>query len=117
MASQDSTSNLGGIYVLRCPVTHEIKYIGQTVNFKKRKYAHFSAKGKSLRLMFWFQLLEKTNLEPIFEIYFICDNKRIKDKVEEKLIKTMHKNLLNARQGGMNNGVLIKTFKKRKEFK
>jgi hypothetical protein len=117
MASQDSTSNLGGIYVLKCPVTHEIKYIGQTVNFEKRKYAHFYAKGKSLRLMFWFAALEKANLKPIFEVYFICDSKRIKDKVEERLIKTMHKTLLNARQGGISDGISIKTFKKRKEYK
>ena len=96
MASKDSTLNCGGIYVLKCPITHEIKYIGQTTNFKKRKNAHFSSKGKSLRLMFWFNSLEKVGLKPIFEVYFICENKRITDKVEEKLIKTMNKTILNA---------------------
>jgi len=116
MASNNSTLNCGGIYVLKCPITNEIKYIGQTINFAKRKTDHFTNKGKSLRLMFWFDSLEKVGLKPIFEIYFICDDKEIKNKIEEKLIKTMNKTVLNARQGGLNNGILVKKFKKRTEF-
>ena len=116
MASQDSTSKVGGIYVLKCPITNEVKYIGQTIDFCQRKKAHFSAKGKSLRLMFWFKSLENIGLKPIFEIYLICENKKIKDKVEQKLIKTMNNTILNARQGGLNDGILVKKYKKRSEF-
>ena len=45
MAEQNFTTNfdnLGGIYVLKCPITKKIKYVGQTKNFKKRKNHHFT---------------------------------------------------------------------------
>lgn len=116
MASEDFTSNLSGIYVLKCPITKHIKYIGQTNNFVKRKYSHFCNNGKSLRLMIWFNSLEKINLKPIFEIYLICDDQKIKDKIEKKLIIKFNKTILNVRQGGVHNGIFIKKYKKRSEF-
>lgn len=116
MASEDFTSNLGGIYVLKCPITKHIKYIGQTKNFLKRKNSHFYSNGKSLRLMIWFNSLEKINLKPIFEIYLICDDQKIKDKIEEKLIIKFNKTILNVKQGGIHNRILIKNIKKRSDF-
>ncbi len=116
MASKDFTSTSGGIYVLKCPITLQVKYVGQTKNFGARKINHFTSGGKSLRLAAWFKSLEKLNLKPIFEIYLICDNQEIKNKVEKRLIISMNKWILNTRHGGLDCGDYIKNIKKRKDF-
>lgn len=91
MDKRYSTKSNGGIYVLKCPKTSVVKYVGQTINFASRRNAHLSG-GRTLRLMFWFNELKKQNLKPIFEIYLICDDQQIKDKVEKRLIVKLEKN-------------------------
>jgi hypothetical protein len=110
-----SIKSNSGIYVLKCPKTKLVKYVGQTINFTSRKRAHLAG-GKTLRLMFWFNELKQQNLKPIFEIYLVCDDQKIKDKVEKRLILKLEKDLLNARHGGINNGSEAKTYKFRWEY-
>lgn len=104
MAEQNFTTNLenfGGIYVLKCPITQKIKYIGQTNNFKRRKTQHHYKSGSSFLLKKWYSNLEKQGLEPVFEVILICDDAKQKDKIESALINKLSKDILNVMGGGI----------------
>jgi hypothetical protein len=114
MAEQNFTTNLdnfGGIYVLRCPITQTIKYIGQTKNFKQRKNHHFCSNQHSIPMKKWVLNLKKENLHPIFEVIFICDDQKIKDKVEVALINKLKKDLVNVRNGGFKSQSYLTKYK------
>ena len=91
----------GGIYVLRCPITSEVRYVGQTVNFRSRQYyygyrAGFWAIPKRLRE--WIESLETR--APVFEAWLITDDQRLKDRIERRLIKSYGAQLMNTALGG-----------------
>ena len=114
MAEQNFTTNfdnLGGIYVLKCPITKKIKYVGQTKNFKKRKNHHFHSNQFSIPMEKWVLTLKEQDLNPVFEIIFICDDQKIKDKVESTLIKKLNKEILNVRSGGLKSGFYLPKHK------
>ena len=114
MAEQNFTTNLenfGGVYVLKCPITKKIKYIGQTKNFKKRKMQHKCARYLSIPMEKWLNELKKDNLLPLFEIILICNDQSTKDRVEAALINKLSKDLVNVRTGGIKSGsYLMKYF-------
>jgi hypothetical protein len=104
MAEQNFTTdfdNFGGIYVLKCPITQKIKYIGQTNNFKRREIQHHYKSNYSFLLKKWCAGLEKEGLKPIFEILLICDDSKQKDKIESALIDKLSNGLLNVMGGGI----------------
>ena len=114
MAEQNFTTNLedfGGIYVLKCPDTQKIRYIGQTINFKTRKKQHFHKQTTSQTLKKWFLHFELQGKKPIFEIIFICDDEKIKDKVEVCLIKKFSNDIFNVMVGGKSGHTHLPKYK------
>ena len=88
---------LGGVYVLRDPKTEEIKYVGQTKNFERRKYEHASCStvfGGSYGA--WREALKNLGFKPIFEPWLVTDDRRLKNIIEGKLIKSYGKQLVNS---------------------
>ena len=71
------------IYLLRCPLDNEVKYIGLTSNFNKRKSQHrcYSEKmSKNNRYNYWKNELKLNNKRPIVEIVEIVDNYLLSDR-------------------------------------
>ena len=57
------------IYVLRCPLTKEIRYVGKTNNPKERYHNHLNrALDKGTHKRNWINSLRKKGIRPIFEI-------------------------------------------------
>lgn len=64
------------IYLLKHPLTEEIKYVGKTTNPKRRWYHHCSKKVNSIKNNYrvnWLNCLLKNNLKPILEIIEKCE--------------------------------------------
>jgi hypothetical protein len=55
------------IYVLKCPKTLLVKYVGKTIDIKNRLRSHLKEKNKTLKCK-WIIGLKKQNLLPIFEV-------------------------------------------------
>jgi hypothetical protein len=91
----------GGIYVLRCPATQAVRYVGQTVNFQTRRwvYRHTNWRlGKPL--LAWLKALAAEKQKPVFEVWLIADDQRLKDRIERRLIAAYGAHLLNTNLGG-----------------
>lgn len=57
------------IYVLKCPITKEVKYVGKTNNPKVKFSNHLnSSRDKNIHKRNWINKLKKLKLKPIFEI-------------------------------------------------
>lgn len=63
------------IYCLRCPISNDIRYIGQTKRGLRRKYEHNSKNKEKLNthLDKWLNKLQKNDLKPIFEVLESCE--------------------------------------------
>lgn len=86
------------LYSLIDPITNEIRYIGISVNPKRRFRQHLQC-VLSKRKYEWISFLKSQNLEPKLDILFKSDDiKFILDK-ERELIKILP-NLLNISKGG-----------------
>lgn len=71
------------IYSLRCPLDNQIKYIGLTSNFNKRKSQHrcFSEKmSKNSRYNNWKDKLKLLNERPIVEIVEMVDKCNLSER-------------------------------------
>lgn len=55
------------IYVLRCPKTNVVKYVGKTIDVEKRIKSHLKEKNNTLKCK-WIIGLKNNNLAPIFEV-------------------------------------------------
>ena len=98
------------IYCLRCPITNEIRYIGQTKRGLRRSYEHRSrTKHKQKNhLSYWLNSLIEKGLKPIFEILETLDKV---EKLNEREIYwiTYYKNkfnLCNLESGGIKNKIV-----------
>ena len=57
------------IYVLKCPISFEVKYVGKANNPKLRYYSHLNtSKSASSYKKNWIKKLKDKNLKPILEI-------------------------------------------------
>jgi len=97
----ENTQELGGIYVLKCPITHSVVYIGQTVNFEIRKQKYNGDYCHNMKMKRWIRKLAEIDKTPIFEKYLLTNDQETKDKVERHLIKK-HPHSFNVRFGGLN---------------
>lgn len=73
------------IYVLKNPITGEIKYVGKTNNPKRRLYSHIEESKrktglKNRRVINWINSLLKDKLKPKMEIVEICNNNNWEEK-------------------------------------
>lgn len=65
------------IYTLAHPITKEIRYVGKTKNFNKRRYCHNNInyqKSHKTHLASWLKNILNDNLKPIMEIIDIVED-------------------------------------------
>ena len=66
------------IYTLTDPDTNQVRYVGKTVNVKRRYYGHTNENSnkrlKNSHLANWLLLLLKNNKKPILEVIDECDS-------------------------------------------
>jgi group I intron endonuclease len=85
------------IYKLTDPKNNEVRYIGKTINIKRRYKQHLYDKRKSHKSS-WVQSLRNQKLKPILEILETCENDNWKER-EIYWIKQFN-NLTNLKEGG-----------------
>jgi predicted GIY-YIG superfamily endonuclease len=93
------------IYVLKDPDTNEIRYVGKTINLRKRYNIHTSKKTQEkikTYVSYWLLTLLNNNKKPILEIIERCTKK---DWVEREIYwidyyKNLIPNLCNISKGG-----------------
>lgn len=90
---------VSGIYALHCPKSLEIRYIGQSVNMRRRVQSHIRGDGRShLRLTKWIKSLHNKGLAPKITILEECDN--LDQREEYWINKFGLENLCNIKEGG-----------------
>lgn len=103
------------IYVLKHPVTKEVRYVGQTVNVNKRYQEHLcvNEKDAALHKGRWINKLLKVDLKPTIEVVEIVSNLNWKDRERYWIsyYKSSKNNLTNLTDGG--EGVLGLKFSSR----
>ena len=84
------------IYTLSHPVTNEVRYVGKTINIKRRLKQHLHDKRSSHKAS-WVKSLKSDGLKPIMTILEICT-----DNWQEREIFwiSQYDNLTNIKQGG-----------------
>ena len=91
------------IYVLKCPVTFEIRYVGKANNPKRRYYSHMNlTKTSSSHKKNWIKQLKDANLRPILEVVaeVPISNWQEYEKYYIKYYKELGCNLTNLGVGG-----------------
>jgi predicted GIY-YIG superfamily endonuclease len=88
------------IYVLLCPETNKIRYVGKSFNPERRYKKHINKKRKTYCCR-WIQTLKQRNLKPKLKILLITDENYI-DFWEKRIIKQFKKyyDLTNLTDGG-----------------
>ena len=86
------------IYTLSDPNTNEVRYVGKTINIKRRYKQHLYDKRQTSHKNSWIISLRKNGLKPIMTIIEECNN----DNWEEREIYWISKyeNLTNHKKGG-----------------
>lgn len=86
------------IYTLSDPNTNEVRYVGKTINIKRRYKQHLYDKRQTSHKHSWITSLKKIGLKPIMIIIEECNN----DNWEEREIYWISKynNLTNNKLGG-----------------
>lgn len=92
------------IYVLRCPETNRVRYVGKSNNPKQRYNAHLKAskEGRKYRVCRWIFKLLNDNTKPILEIIESCNNNIWKERESYWInhYRVLTKDLTNNRGGG-----------------
>jgi group I intron endonuclease len=93
--------SVSGIYALTCPLTGEVKYIGQSKNIRRRIRSHFRAKDRPyLRLAKWVKKLSHKGITPGIIIFERCEN--LDEREKYWINKFGLENLYNIQEGGKN---------------
>ena len=84
------------IYTLSHPITNEVRYVGKTINLKRRYKQHLYDKRHSYKAS-WVKSLKKDNLKPLMKVLEICKNNW---QEREIFWISQFDNLTNLKQGG-----------------
>lgn len=84
------------IYTLSHPITNEVRYVGKTVNIKRRYKQHLYDKRQKHKYA-WIQQLKNEGLKPVITIIEECTNEW---QDREKHWITQYDNLINHLEGG-----------------
>lgn len=91
------------VYVLKCPLSNEVRYVGQTVKLLSRRYSyHINDKDRTYKTN-WINSLKKQGLLPIIELLEICQSKKMLNEREKyyiKHFKNIGYKLTNTTDGG-----------------
>lgn len=87
------------VYILRCPITKDVKYVGMTTNMVDRFRRHLSNK-ENIQKYNWIKFLGENNLLPIAEVMY---SDLTKEQAEQKEINTikLFSGLFNIEKGGL----------------
>ena len=109
------------IYKLLCPKTEQVRYIGKTVNIKRRLSGHISEakrnRGKRYVLN-WIRSLLKQDLKPLIEQVEVCSTIDWQEREQYwiEYYRNLNANLCNICDGGLGGtGTHILTKKERKQ--
>jgi group I intron endonuclease len=86
------------IYSLSHPLTNEVRYIGKTINIKRRYKQHLYDNRVKSHKGSWIQSLKSQGLKPIMEIIEECTDQNWEDR--EKYWIEKFDNLTNMKKGG-----------------
>lgn len=104
------------IYTLECPITNEVRYIGQTNNIKGRYNKHLcSAKNPQSYSQCWIKSILDNGNKPVIKILdndIFCDID-VLEKMYIGLFKTWGFNLTNLESGGCKNKVVHDSTKEK----
>lgn len=103
------------IYALIDPETNKIRYIGQTINVKRRYRQHLSAKDTNKHKFNWINSLKSKNLKPLIKVIGIYDRSII-DNMERFWIdycKRIGCKLVNCDSGGNGKKVVSEETRKK----
>lgn len=93
------------IYCLKHPKTQQIRYVGKTINIKRRLTQHIQDAKRHIskrRTINWIYNLLKSNLRPIIEIIEICDENNWQEREVYWINYYKEKtNLCNHHDGGL----------------
>lgn len=103
------------IYILKCPTSNDIRYVGQSIdpNVRYRRHICESKRNKNKGHKYdWINSLLNNNLKPVLEIIKECDSENI-DMWEKFYIKEFAKlfDLTNCKEGGRSNNLLTDEIK------
>jgi hypothetical protein len=90
------------IYTLSCPLSNNIRYVGQSVNPNSRYRRHISdSKRRNDHKSNWIKSLINNNLKPILSIIKVCNESNV-DFYEKYYINEYKKkyDLTNTKEGG-----------------
>lgn len=97
-------SRLAYIYSLSDPDTLEVRYVGKTIDVKKRLYGHVepSSTRKNNHKNNWVKSLAKSGKKPLITVLFAVNHKEWENKERETIVsfKTRGARLTNGTQGG-----------------
>lgn len=91
------------IYVLKCPISKDIRYVGKTISPKRRYNCHLSPKKATIKTPIgrWVKKLQKSGLRPIMEILETCEsNWESREKYWILFYRGLGKKLCNLTEGG-----------------
>lgn len=89
------------IYVLICPKTSNIRYVGKSTRPEQRLKEHIKgSENPKYPVQFWIQKLLKNNLKPTMQVLFKTDNWVRDEKCIIAACKNIDINLLNLADGG-----------------
>lgn len=97
------------VYILKCPKTHQIKYVGEGGINRPLDHIKKVKRGvptSNSRLTAWVKKLLDNNLEPLIEIVYSDISKKEALLIEEQLIKQY------GRKGFEDNGILLNIAEK-----
>lgn len=86
------------IYTLSNPTTNEVRYVGKTINIKRRYKQHLYDKRQTSHKSSWITSLKLINLKPILRVIEECTNDNWEDR--ERFWITQFDNLTNIKTGG-----------------
>lgn len=88
------------IYTLSNPTTKEVRYVGKTINIKRRYKQHLYDKRIKHKYS-WVQSLKNEGLKPLLTVIEVCDQTNWQER--EKFWITQFDNLINFLDGGGTN--------------
>jgi hypothetical protein len=123
------------IYILQHPITNDVRYVGKSINPKRRYYSHLCNKDKiKTHIYNWIKSLKNNNLKPIMTVIDETENNwQELEKYWIEQFKQWGFNLCNTSNGGdgfsgesaywnnrevsiyTKNGDHVRTFKSQKE--
>lgn len=105
---------LASIYVLKCPETGLIRYIGQTWKLHQRTWAYGTRSNNedARPVSCWVRSLIDKGTRPILEVIDETGNPDEREALAIKLARECGVALLNVADGGKENGHMVRSMKK-----